>query len=73
MRRTGFSLVFLGLIGGLIFWLTDPQYGPIGRLSKNPGNLLDAAQQSLAGTIVGLAGCAVLTLIGLWLLSRRAS
>ena len=67
-RRSGFSLVFAGLRGAAVFWFTDPRFGwlrPAGQ------NLIDAANQNWIGTMVGLAGSAIVLLIGLWLLSRR--
>ncbi len=30
-RRSGLTLVLLGLVGIAFFWMTDPHFGPIGR------------------------------------------
>lgn len=29
-RRSGLTLVILGIIGGAFFWMTDPRFGPLG-------------------------------------------
>lgn len=68
-RRSGLSLTIASLLCGLFFLFTDPRYTrtqPIGQ------NLIDAANQNWIGTLVGLAGSAIVLLIGLWLLTRRA-
>ena len=67
-RRSGLSLVFAGLLGGLFFWLTDPRYG---FMHPSGENLVDAANQAQIGTIVGIAGSAAVLIIGLWLLTRK--
>jgi hypothetical protein len=70
-RRSGFSLVLIGLLGVAFFWLTDPKYGwP--RL-RGGGNAIDAAHDAAIATYVGIIGCGLIVLIGLWLLARRAA
>ena len=86
-RRSGYTLVILGLLGAGFFWLTDPRHGPqVGRaapvwydprhwlavLRGSPGNLLDAANESAVATYIGLAASALILLVGLWLMTRRA-
>lgn len=85
-RRSGLVLVLLGLLGGVFFWVTDPRYGPavhrrpasrfdpqywLYLIRGSPGNPIDAANTAQLSTIVGLTGCAVVLIIGLWLLTRR--
>lgn len=85
-RRSGFTLVILGVLGAGFFWLTDPRYGPqvshvapiwydprhwLTVLRGSPGNLLDAANESAVATFIGLAGSALILLVGLWLTTRR--
>lgn len=70
-RRSGYSLAALGVAGLLFFWLSDPRWG-IGLILTRPDSPIDAIHQNLAGTLVGLLGSAVVLLIGLWLLSKRA-
>ena len=67
-RRSGSSLVIAGLLGILFFCATDPRYGII-RFAGD--NVIDAANQARIGTLVGIAGSAVVLVIGLWLLTRR--
>jgi hypothetical protein len=86
-RRSGLAFLLIGLLGGLFFWLTDPRFGPgvhqhprghvdwqywLFILRGSPDNVIDAANQALMSTAVGIAGCAALLLVGLWLLTRRA-
>jgi hypothetical protein len=87
-RRSGLTLLLLGLLGVVFFWVTDPHFGPaVHRLADpaaradwrhwlfvlrgSPDNAVDAANQALTGTIMGLVGSAVVLLVGLWLLTRR--
>jgi hypothetical protein len=72
MKRSGWSLVLAGLLGALFFWATDPRYGWIGQLLA-PEAVVDAANQSYVGTLIGLAGSGIVLLIGLWLLTRRST
>jgi hypothetical protein len=70
-RRSGFSLVLLGILGIAFFWITDPRLG--WGLSWNRGeNPIDLANQHFPGTIVGLAGSLLIFLLGIYLISRRA-
>jgi hypothetical protein len=69
-RRTGFSLVLVGALGVLFFWLTDPRIGLALRWNHGE-NPIDLANEDFPGTILGLAGSAVVLLTGLYLLSRR--
>ena len=86
-RRSGLAFLLVGLLGVAFFWLTDPRYGPpmharaaghldwrywLFVLRGSPDNLIDAANQAMVSTVVGVAGCAALVLVGLWLLTRRA-
>lgn len=70
-RRSGFSLVLIGLAGIAFFWLTDPRHGLALRWSTS-GNPIDLANQYLPGTIVGIAGSGLIAMIGLLLLCRRS-
>jgi hypothetical protein len=69
-RRSGYSLVFVGLIGIAFFWLTDPRYGVALRWN-NGENPIDLANQHLPGTIVGVVGSALILSLGVYLLSRK--
>ena len=84
-RRSGLALVLLGVLGTVFFWLTDPRFGPAARrapegeldwrywlfvLRGSPGNLPDAARDALLSTVIGVAGCVAVVLVGLWLVSR---
>ena len=40
-------------------------------LRGSPDNVVDAANQALTGTLVGIAGSIALLIVGLWLLTRR--
>jgi hypothetical protein len=70
-RRSGYSLLLIGVLGVLFFWVTDPRYGMALRWSTGQ-NVIDLANQHLPGTIVGIAGSAMIFVIGLVLLSRKA-
>jgi hypothetical protein len=69
-RRSGFSLVLVGILGAVFFWITDPRYGLALRWSKGE-NPIDLANEHFPGTIVGLAGSLLVFLIGVYLLSSR--
>ena len=86
-RRSGVAFLLVGLMGVLFFWLTDPRFGPEGHrqawghldwrhwlfvVRGSPDSLLDAANQALLSTVVGIAGSLALLLVGLWLLTRRS-
>ena len=57
-----------GLLGMLFFWLTDPRYGFVKTDGRNP---IDAANEAMIPTLVGIVGSLVVLLIGLWLVTRR--
>ncbi len=71
-RRSGYSLVVVGLLGIAFFWITDPRYGLALRWSRGE-NAIDLANWHLPGTILGLAGSILVFLIGLYLLSRKVT
>src|SRR5881409_67557 len=50
-RRSGFSLVLIGLLGAAFFWLTDPKYG-VRWLNLRPGeNPVDATHGGVVGGV----------------------
>lgn len=59
-------------MGVLFFWLTDPQWGWLGRWT-NADDLIDAINFGRPGTIVGLVGSGVVLGIGLWLMTRKTA
>jgi hypothetical protein len=65
-RRSGLSLVLLGLAGVLFFWMTDRRYG-----WWSDASTIDQANQALAGTVIGMVGSLTVLGIGLWLLTRK--
>jgi hypothetical protein len=71
-KRSGVSLVLVGVIGILFFWLTDPRRGwlPPG---ERAATMVDAIRQAAPGTVIGLAGSVLVLLIGLWLMTRRVT
>lgn len=71
-QRSGFWMVVLGAAGVAFFWVTDPRWGALGRRMAGD-NLLDAVHELSVGTYVGLAGSLVVLLLGLWLVTRRAT
>jgi hypothetical protein len=70
-RRSGLSLVLVGLAGMVFFWMTDARYGMALQWNR-VDNPIDLANQQLPGTIVGIAGSMLVLVIGLYLLARRA-
>jgi hypothetical protein len=64
-------LILAGLLGIAFFILTDPRSG----LSKrNAGeNPIDAVHNASTATYVGVAGSGAVLMIGLWLMTRRAT
>ena len=70
-RVSGLYLVLAGALGLAFFYLTDPRWGWLGRHSAGD-DAIDAVHRLAPGTIVGLAGSAIVLLIGLWLATRRA-
>jgi len=71
-KRSGIRLCAVGAIGLLFFWLTDARWGPIGR-RMHGDDLIDAINQGMPGTIIGLVGSGIVLLIGLWLMTRRTA
>ena len=87
-RRSGLVFLLIGILGALFFWVTDPRYGPQvhdhatpGQLDwrhvlyvvrGSPDNVIDAANQTMLSTLVGVAGSAALLVTGLWLMTRRS-
>ena len=69
--RSGLALAILGAIGGAFFALTDPRYG-LTRRFTDPGKIVDLANEALPATLIGIIGSAVILLIGVWLMTRRA-
>jgi hypothetical protein len=69
-QRSGLSLVLAGLLGGAFFWLTDPRWGVAAMPSAQ---VIDAIQRASVGTWVGIGGCAVIAVIGVWLMLRRTA
>ena len=86
-RRSGLTLLLLGMLGAAFFWVSDPGHWPNARakpvghfdwqywlfvLRGSPQNLVDAANQAHISTEVGVAGSLMLLLVGLWLVTRRS-
>ena len=71
-RRSGYSLVLVGVLGIAFFWITDPRYGLALRWSRGE-NPVDLANWHLPGTMLGMAGSALVLFIGLYLLSRKVT
>jgi hypothetical protein len=63
------GLIFAGLAGAAFFLLTDPKIGWL--KTRTSDNLIDAIRTGSTATYVGVAGSAIVVLIGLWLVSRR--
>ena len=70
-KRSGVSLVLVGLLGLVFFWITDPRYGLALRWSRGE-NPIDLANAHFPGTVVGLAGSVVILAVGSYLLSRKS-
>jgi hypothetical protein len=64
-------LTLIAIVAGIFFWLTDPTLGVADQLMDRHVNRIDAARYAWPGTLVGLAGAAVVTLTGLWLMTKR--
>jgi hypothetical protein len=70
IRRTGVSMIALGICGAAFFWLADPRYGALGqRLARD--RMAEAVHSISIGTQMGLAGSLVVLSLGLWLITRR--
>ena len=70
MKRSGWALALAGIIGVAFFWATDPRLG-IEPFRGRPDNLVDAVNEALIGTAVGIVGSVAILLVGLWLMTRR--
>lgn len=68
-RRSGLSLVVIGIMGVLFFLFTDPHYGWLSRPGAG-GNLIDHANEMFVGTVVGIVASLVIFMTGVWLMSR---
>ena len=71
-RRSGLSLIIVGAVGILFFWLTDPRHGRL-LPGDRAATVVDAIRQATPGTLIGIAGSALVLLIGLWLMTRRVT
>jgi hypothetical protein len=63
------GLILAGLAGAAFFLLTDPKIGWL--KSRTSENVIDSIRLGSIATCVGLAGSAVVVVIGLWLVCRR--
>lgn len=70
-RRSGLSLMLAGAAGVGFFWLTDPRLGYASQSATV--DIMDAASQAAPGTFIGIAGSAIIAIIGLWLMIRRTA
>jgi hypothetical protein len=70
IRRSGLNLAIAGVLGVLFFWLTDPAWG-LFKPAQARESPVDAVNEALIGTTVGIAGSAVVLLLGLWIATRR--
>lgn len=84
-RRSGLTLLVVGLVGVAFFLVTDPRYGPTVKTGRpaydpqswlaaargNPANQIDAANEAIVATGVGVLGSGALLAVGLYLMSRR--
>lgn len=68
MRLNGWALAAVGAAGFAFYWLTDPR---LGMLHGTGPSVIDRANDSLIGTVVGLVVSGMVLLIGLWLGTRR--
>ena len=71
VHRSGLSLLLAGIGGGLFFWLTDPRYGL--HHGGFGADIVDRMNEARLGTLVGVVGSGIVVLIGLFLMTRRAT
>jgi hypothetical protein len=72
MKRSGLLLIFFGLLGVLFFWLSDPTIGLAIRWTDRK-MLIDAAQDAIVPTWVGIIGSLLVVSSGVWLMTRRTN
>ena len=73
MKKSGLLLILGGLLGIAFFLATDARLVP--KWATYIGwsaNQVDAVQDSLVGTIIGLLTSLAVIAVGVWLLFRRA-
>ena len=70
-KRSGLSLLIVGMLGVLFFWATDPRLGVF--RTETAASPVDAIRDAATGTYVGLIGSGVVVVIGLWLLAKRTA
>ncbi len=73
MRQSGLLLMLLGLLGVAFFMVTDARLAP--QWATHVGwssNLVDAAADSLLGTVIGVIGSIAIMVVGGWLALRRS-
>ncbi|MFT3784647.1 MAG: hypothetical protein QM770_00585 [Tepidisphaeraceae bacterium] len=72
MPRQPIMLIIVGLLLAAFYVATDPTLGLGASLGDGANtNRVDAAHYAWPGTIIGLTGTAVTTVIAAWLTSRR--
>ncbi len=73
MRKSGLLLVLLGILGIAFFLATDARLAP--QWATQVGwseNRVDAASETVYGTLIGLAGSLAILLTGVWLAVRKS-
>jgi len=70
-KRSGVSLLLVGLLGIAFFWATDPRFGVV--RAEATGSPVDAVHDSTPGTYVGFAGSGIVVAVGVWLLMKRTA
>jgi hypothetical protein len=58
-------LIVAGLLGFMFFWLTDPRFGAAALAAQE--NAQEIVNQSSMGSMVGMAGSAVVMIVGIGL------
>jgi hypothetical protein len=69
-KRSGLSLLIVGVLGVLFFWATDPQFGVVSSQSASP---VDAVHDARLGTYFGVGVSGIVLLVGGWLLMKRSA